>query len=204
MNKRKIHHIWIKLRKFNPWIFFCIAIMSGVVFVFSYRQNNITAIKLRDIVLNVDKQNGDTEAALKELRIFTYSHMNSGLSGGANAIYPPIQLKYRYDRLIKAENDRVTSINNNVYKEAQVYCEQAFPNSLSGGPRVSCIENYVLQNGTKAHPISDALYKFDFVDPNWSPDLAGWSLIISILSFSIFILLFSIDRWIISTLSKHQ
>lgn len=70
-----------------------IAIVASIVCVFALRANNLKALELRDNVVAVDKQNGDIEAALRELRTFVYGHMNTNLSSGPNAIKPPIQLK---------------------------------------------------------------------------------------------------------------
>src|SRR3990167_5612679 len=54
MNKRKLHHIWTKIRPISPWYFLAIALVSGVVFIFAYRHNNVVALDLRDKVLQVD------------------------------------------------------------------------------------------------------------------------------------------------------
>jgi hypothetical protein len=144
--------------------------------VFGLRSNNLAALSLRDNVLKVDQQNGDVETALRQLRIYVYAHMNTDLTSGPNAIKPPIQLKYRYDRLVAIEKDRVSSVNAKVYNDAQTTCEQLFPHGLSGGGRVPCIQDYVTAHGAKEKTIVDALYKFDFASPVWSSDLAGWSL----------------------------
>lgn len=184
MHKRKLHHFWTKIRWLRSWYFLLAAIVFGAVFIFAYRQNNLKALELRDKVLKVDEQNGDVEAALKELREFTYSHMNARLEGGEGAIYPPIQLKYRYERLVAAEKERVKAANANVYTDAQANCEKLYPGSFSGGPRVPCIENYVTTHTATEKPIPDALYKFDFISPSWSPDRAGWSILAAI-SFSV-------------------
>ena len=54
---------------------------------------------------------------------------------------------------------------------------------FSGGPRVPCIEQYVKDHGTTAKSIPDAMYKFDFVSPTWSPDAAGLLLALSAVLF---------------------
>ena len=203
VNKKHLHHIWVKIRPISPWYFLAIAIASGVVFIFAYRQNNIQALSLRDKVLQVDQQDGDIEAALRELREFTYSHMNSSLAGGEGSIYPPIQLKYRYERLVKAEQEKAAATNAKVYSDAQVTCERLYPASVSGGPRVPCIQDYVTQHGGKEQSIPDALYKFDFVSPIWSADLAGWGLVVSVLSFLLFALWYGLERWVRSELNEH-
>jgi hypothetical protein len=54
---------------------------------------------------------------------------------------------------------------------------------------VPCIQQYVQSHSKTAvtATIPDALYKFSFVSPSWSPDLAGWSLLIALLSWVFFI-----------------
>jgi hypothetical protein len=203
MDKKKIHHVWTQIRPISYWYFFAAFLISGIVFVFAYRKNNLTALKLRDNLLQVDKQNGDVEAALKELRQFTYAHMNAGLSGGANNIYPPIQLKYRYERLVQAEKDRVSAENAKIYNEAQNTCEKLYPQGLSGRGRIPCIQQYVDSHGVKEQPIPDALYKFDFVSPVWSSDIAGWSLVVSLVFLLLFIVRFGLGKWLKHSLAEH-
>ena len=43
--------------------------------------------------------------------------------------------------------------------------------------------------------IPDALYKFDFVSPAWSMDLAGWSIVATVVSFALFVILLIADFW---------
>ena len=203
MNKRKLHHVWTKIRPISPWYFLAIALVSGVVFIFAYRHNNVVALDLRDKVLQVDKDNGDVEVALRELREFTYSHMNANLAGGANSIYPPIQLKYRYERLAKAEKEKSAAVNAKVYSDAQATCERLYPASVSGGPRVPCIQDYVTQHGAKEQTIPDSLYKFAFVSPIWWSDLAGWSLIVSLLFFLLFAFRYAVERLVRYELHEH-
>lgn len=203
MDKRKLHHYWRKLRVISYWYFLAGFIIFGVIAVVALRQNNLNAIKLRDNVNQVDKDNGDVEAALKQLREYVYSHMNTNLATGTS-IQQPVQLKYRYDRLVAAEKARTDTANTNVYNQAQAECERLYPGSFSGGPRVPCITNYVSTHGEKQQPIPDALYKFNFEPPRWSPDLAGFSILISVLFFILFALKFVGDRLVKYVLKHHE
>jgi hypothetical protein len=81
-------------------------------------------IQLREKVYEADKSNGDVNTALNNLRRYVYGHMNTNLSSGGNAIKPPIQLKYSYERLQATEQKRVDNANSNVYTQAQLYCQQ--------------------------------------------------------------------------------
>ncbi|MDQ5885921.1 MAG: hypothetical protein QG628_318 [Patescibacteria group bacterium] len=196
MDKKFYQHFSKFLHSFNVMIPLTIAIVASIVCVFALRANNLKALELRDNVVAVDKQNGDIEAALRELRTFVYGHMNTNLSSGPNAIKPPIQLKYRYERLVTAEQDRLSAENSKVYTQAQAICEQRFPKGLSGSGRIPCITEYVASQGVKQNTIPDSLYKFDFVSPSWSPDLAGWSLVIASVAFAVFVVQLILDRWV--------
>lgn len=204
MNKRYLHHVRTKLSPIKSVYLLIAAVFFLVLGLYSARQNNLTAISLRDQVLKADQENGDTEKALRELREYMYSHMNTELASGPSAIRPPIQLKYRYERLVAAEKERVSAQNETIYNDAQRICEQRFPVGLSGSGRIPCIQEYVASRGEKEQPIPDSLYKFDFTSPRWSPDVAGWSLLISALLFMIFLVRLVLDIWLKNQLSDHM
>lgn len=136
-------------------------------------------VELREAVYAADKANGDVEAALRALRSHVYGHMNTNLSSGANAVYPPLQLKYTYERLQDTAQEQARQANQQIYTEAQADCERRYPESYSGGPRVPCIRDYVAARGVQVQTVPDELYKFNFVSPTWSPDLAGWSILLT-------------------------
>ena len=204
MNKRHLHHIWTRFRPISYWYFLVATLVCGVIFVFAYRQNNLGLIKYRDAVFAADEANGDVEKALRQLREYVYAHMNTDLTPDESSIRPPIQLKYRYERLVQAEKDRVSKINENIYHEAQIECEKLFPAGQSGRGRIPCIEERVSQNGVKEQPIAKELYQFDFVSPVWSSDLAGWMLILTGLFSLIFITRFLLEIWVKNRMSANS
>lgn len=153
-------------------------------------------IKLRDAVYAADKNGGDVQGSLQHLQAYVTAHMNTDLSAGPTGVYPPIQLKYTYDRLIRAQGDATGRANSQLYSEAQSYCEQQNSADFSGRNRVPCIEDYVQKhNPQKLRQIPDALYKFSFTSPRWSPDLAGWSIVVAIFSALLFAVSFIVNRW---------
>lgn len=196
MDKKWFKHFYKFLKHVNLWAFLAVAMVSAVVCVFSLRSNNVKALELRDKVVQVDKDNGDIEKALRELREYMYGHMNTNLASGSNAIKPPIQLKYRYERLVKAEQDKLGAANVQIYNDAQVDCERRYPTGLYGSGRIPCVTEYIsTHTSEKPADIPASLYKFDFVSPVWSPDLAGWSLVIASISFALFVVRFGLERW---------
>lgn len=194
MHKRKHNNLWEKLLAIKPWYFLILALVSGVICVGAMRANNQHMSELREAVYAADKNNGDVKGALQELQAYVTSHMNTSLSSGKTAVYPPIQLKYTYERLVEAQNAQFAK-GSTLYNDAQRYCEGQNSADFSGRNRVPCIEQYVLSH-TSAKPaaIPDALYKFSFASPRWSPDLAGWSLLVTIASLSMFVLLLAGKR----------
>jgi hypothetical protein len=194
MNKKALRSFNDRIKLFSPWYLLALALIFGAISVYSLRQNNLTMVRLRDQVFAVDKAGGNVEKALKELREHIYAHMNTNLSSGSN-VKPPIQLKYTYDRLMQAQNKTVST--EQIYTDAQKHCEALYPGSFSGGPRVPCIQQYVASHSQAPQKtIPDSLYKFDFVSPTWTPDLAGWSMLISALFFVLFALRMALDMWL--------
>lgn len=176
MNKRHAHHLWTKFRAVRPWHLLVLLLLCMSVSALALRHNNQTMVSLREAVYQADEEGGDVEGALRALRQHVYGHMNTGLATD-NSVYPPIQLKHTYDRLVAAEQERVKNANEQIYTAAQQHCERLHPESFTGGPRVPCIREYVTSRGVPTKVIPDSLYKFDFVAPKWSPDLAGWSVV---------------------------
>lgn len=195
MQKRQVHHLWVNLKKVSYTYLLAAVLIAGFISAVALRQNNLKALELRDQVLQVDKDQGDVETALNDLRSFVYAHMNAQLATDTS-VYPPIQLKYRYERLVAAEKQRVSKANAAVYTAAQKYCERQNSSDFSGRNRVPCIQDYVTKNGIKEKIIPDALYKFDFASPSWSPDLAGWAVVITFVLFIVLLVRSGLELWV--------
>ena len=174
-----IKHFWHYFRKVKPQYFIVLAVLFGVISLVSLRHNNEQMIRLRDAVYAADKNGGDVEKALRNLRQYVYSHMNTSLASGPNAVHPPIQLKYTYERLQKNEEATLSSGNSSLYNDAQNYCDNQ---SDVGSEVITCIQNYATEHGANLATIPDGLYKFDFTSAKWSADTAGWSIVITSIS----------------------
>lgn len=190
MHKRQAHHLWVKLHWLKPSYFLILALLSGAVCILALRANNAHMAELRAAVYTADVNGSDVQAPLQQLQAYVTTHMNTNLAS-STSVYPPIQLKNTYERLKKAQTDAAAAANTQLYTEAQAYCEQQNATDFSGRNRVPCIEQYVQShNPQKPQEIPDALYKFSFSSPTWSPDLAGWSLVASVLFGLLFIVSF--------------
>ncbi len=177
-----VRKIITKLQWVPYTVFLGLFIISGIVAVYALRHNNQTMVQLRSEVYAADQSGGDVNAALNNLRKYVYGHMNTDLSSGGNAIKPPIQLKYTYERLLETQQQTTAASNSQIYTEAHICCQALVPAGVSGRGRVPCVQDYVTSHGVKTSPIPTGLYQFDFVSPTWSPDLAGWSLVFAALT----------------------
>lgn len=188
----QLSNVWRYIRTFRPWYFLVIAVIFGVISLVALRHNNEQMLRLRDAVYTADKNNGDVEGALRALRIYVYSHMNTSLASGPNAVHPPIQLKYTYERLQQSQQHILGEGNSAIYNAAQKYCESQ---TVIGSEVITCIQNYAATHGAILKNIPDALYKFDFTSAKWSPDLAGWSLVVTVLAGLAFVISGFVSWW---------
>ena len=178
------------------WVFLVVFIISGYISVVALRHNNETMISLRSAVYVADKNNKNIEAALDNLRVYVYGHMNTNLSSGGNAIKPPIQLKYTYERLQATAKQRTDAANAQVTIDAQNYCAAQNPGSdaVVKSNRFDCARDYLSSHTAQSSSVPTALYEYDFISPSWSPDMAGWSLLATAIFFLLFVIIFSLER----------
>jgi hypothetical protein len=194
MQKRKIHHYLNWLKNIKPVYLAILTIISLFICIYALRANNEHMIKLRAQVYAADQNSGDISGTLRNLQAYVTAHMNTNLSSGPNAVYPPIQLENTYKRLVGQAGQQTSTDNSKLYSDAENYCQSQVPNGFSGRYRIPCIENYVNTHSLKQISIEQALYEFDFISPSWSPDLAGWSLFATIF-FAISFLASLIFNW---------
>jgi preprotein translocase subunit SecF len=195
MKKKKLNSIWGWFISIRFWYLIILVIISAAVCLFALRSNNEHMAVLRQNVYNADKSNGDVAGALTNLQKYVTSHMNTNLNSGANAVYPPIQLKYTYNRLVSQISGQDQSVNSAIYTQAENYCQTAIPNGFSGRYRVPCIEQYIQSHSLDQGKVNQSLYEFDFISPTWSPDLAGWSLVATMFILFLLLLNVSINYW---------
>lgn len=169
-----------------------VTLFCGLICLFALRSNNEHMLSLRKAVYAADKNNGNVVLALQRLQSYVTSHMNTNLTSGNGSIYPPIQLKYTYQRLLDQESAAAAATNSTLYTQAQDYCQAQIPVGFSGRYRVPCIEQFIESHDASLSTVPTSLYEFNFLSPSWSPDLAGFSLLafiaLALFSISLFIL----------------
>lgn len=171
-----------QLQRVKTWQLVILLILSAFVSATFLRLNNIGMVERRDAVLAADEQGNDEVTALRlyDLQRYVSGHMNADLSDG-------VYLEASYRRDSKAAYDRATSDSNpngNIYKKAQQVCAPKF--SAYSYAYLQCttdeLAKYPAANDlitSVNYPKADA-YKHAFVAPLWSPDFAGWSVLVTL------------------------
>ncbi len=178
--QKDLYHLWMRVRIVKAWYLVAALALSLVICITMLRQNNLQMVRFRSEVYTADQQNGDVNGALKKLQNYVTGHMNTSLTA-SNGVYPPIQLKYTYSRLLAAAQATADAQKAHIYTDAQSYCQTQNSTDFSGKNRVPCIEDYVTNHKVSAASVPSAMYEFSFISPTWSPDFAGWMVIITML-----------------------
>ena len=192
----KINKTFSIIKNINILYLLIVGCIFGIIAIISLRANNEHMSILRADVYSADQKGFGVQQALDNLQAYVTSNMNTSLYSGKGSVYPPIQLKYTYKRILQQEQLQVQQANSSLYTKAQNYCQSVDPAGFSGNSRVPCIESYISTNGVKTPIVPASLYEFDFISPSWSPDLAGWTLLLSIffLFWAVLVILFRLAQ----------
>ncbi|NTW62202.1 hypothetical protein HGB25_02225 [Candidatus Saccharibacteria bacterium] len=149
------------------------------------RLNNIGMVERRSAVISADNQGETavTQARLYELQRYVTAHMNTDMGKG-------LYLEGSYKRAVQAAYASASASSNpngNIYKKAQAVCEPRFTHWSPA--YVQCTASELAK-----YPASDNLldsidlpradiYLYDYVSPLWTPDFAGWSVVICVVIF---------------------
>jgi len=181
-DKKQINRNLRRLQKVKTWQLIILLLLMGFVSATFLRLNNIGMVQRREAVLTADSV-GDEEitiSRLYDLQRYVVDHMNTDLGKG---IY--LESSYRRDVEIaykEAEND--TNANGNIYKKVQEVCAPQFTyfsyayiqcttDELSKYPAAESLVSSVNL------PNADS-YLHSFISPIWSPDFAGWSVLVCV------------------------
>lgn len=178
--KRTVRRTIKTIQKVKTWQLIVLLVLSAFITATFLRLNNVGMIQRRDAVIAADKQgeNTVTENRLIELQHYVASHMNTG----SNDVY--LASKYERDKeaLIKqaAEAPSESVIN----AEVDAICKPQFSGYSQG--YVECFAREYAKYAPGQDPVSQVRgpdpdkYRFVFMSPFWSPDFAGFSLLLTV------------------------
>ena len=184
-NKRSIHHWWRVLRHIKVWHLIVLLLIFGVISIELLRQNNLGMIERRNLVKQADEQGDDVkiQKSLTELQTYVLNHMNTSM--GTNGIYLEHTYQRAYDRAVQ-QGLQDDSASRNLYNQADAECQATFSKTLSFPAYTQCVSEK-LAGQSSSDPLANAkvpsvdLYRYNFVSPAWSPDPAGFALLITCL-----------------------
>lgn len=183
MNKHKLHHALVVLRQIKLWHLLVLLAVMCLATAFLLRQNNLHMITLRNLVQQADEQNQNIPTALTNLQGYVTTHMNTGM--GEKGIYLSHSYQRAYDQAVQGATSS-GSASSAAYQQADKDCQSLFSRTASFPAYVQCVIDKVAASGTAVDPVKDIkapsadLYRYNFVSPAWSSDVAGWAVLVTL------------------------
>lgn len=179
-DKSRIKQDIKNLQRVKTWQLIILLIIVGFVAATFLRLNSIGMVQRREAVINADKEGNEDDiiTRLYDLQRYVAAHMNTDLGRG-------VYLEHSYNRDLQnwQENEYGTSNpNGNIYKKAQDVCAPQF--SRYSYAYLQCTTNELAKYPAAADPATDTskprqeAYIHAFSAPLWSPDFAGWSVLV--------------------------
>ena len=179
-DKRQVKKSIKQLQRIKTWQLVIVLILTGLVSATFLRLNNVGMVERRAAVLTGDTlgNTDDIQNRLYDLQRYVSEHINAN----TGAIYLEHQYKRDSKKIIDAAGN-TTNQNGNIYKKASDTCDRQF--TIYSQAYLQCflseLRKYPDSGNaptTVALPPTE-LYRHEFVSPLWSPDFAGWSLVIN-------------------------
>ncbi len=180
VDKKIIKRRLKKIYRIKTWQLFVLLAIMLVVSATLLRLNNIGMVEKRNAVMAADKLKDQAaiKSGLIDLQKYVSSHMNSDMGKG-------IYLETSYQTAISdAYTAALGAKSTNVYAEVQHVCMPRY--TTWSMAYVRCVsdelakypEGQSLASEVK-QPVPDN-YLHVYVSPLWSPDAAGWSVLVSV------------------------
>ncbi len=168
------------LQRVKTWQLIIVLIIVGFVAATFLPLNSIGMVQRRDAVITSDKE-GNNDAIINrlyDLQQVVSAHMNTDLGRG-------VYLEHSYNRDLQDWQQNQygdANPNGNIYKKAQEICAPQFSNYSYA--YLQCTTNELAKFPAAADPATDTskprqeAYIHAFTAPIWSPDFAGWSVLV--------------------------
>jgi hypothetical protein len=183
-DKRNIRKNLKRIETVKTWQLIILLILALFITATFLRLNNTGMISRRNAIQGIDKSGDvqDTASRIYDIQRYAASHMNAD----TGVFY----LQGQYDRDVKAAVAAASgdsdSGDNSPQAKADAICN---PNLQIHGYSLAyqnCMLEQLDKQGQVVDPASitlpnPALYRYSFNSPLWSPDFAGWSVVVSLL-----------------------
>ena len=190
VDKKNVRQNLGRLQRIKTWQLIVLLILASFVSATFLRLNNIGMVDRREAVYTADNLGDDTvtQNRLYDLQRYVSAHMNTDMDKGVFLI-----ATYNRDKQ-KLLADASKGPSGNIYKQAQDVCAPRF---INWSPAyVQCtineLDKYPAGDDlNKSVNLPSSPYLHVYSSPLWSPDFAGWSLIVCVV-----ILIMIISRFI--------
>lgn len=181
-DKSRVRKTIKDLQRVKTWQLFVLLILAAFIAATFLRLNNIGMVERRTAVIAADKagKQEDIIRRLYDLQQYVSAHMNTDLGKG---VY--LESTYQQDSqkaLNAASNDQ--NPNGNIYKKAQEVCAPRFNHYSTA--YLQCTTSELAKYPASSDLIgavklpSASAYLHDYESPVWSPDFAGWSVVVCV------------------------
>lgn len=183
-DKRRVKKSIKQLQRIKTWQLLILLVLVGMLSATFLRLNNIGMVERRTAVFQSDKSGDKTTLMnnLYSLQRWSASHMNAS----TGALYLEHTYNRDVERAVKKANSNTSNISKvaaRARKAADAICQQRF-----SGYGVGYSQCFAAEFAKAAPSQSDqlaapelpkpSLYRHEFISPMWSPDFAGWSLVV--------------------------
>lgn len=206
--RRRVRKTIKNLQRVKTWQLVVLLVLMGFVSATFLRLNNVGMLQRREAVINADKQGGSeqdreiTQNRLLDLQHYVAQHMNTD----KNDVY--LAAQYERDKEKRIQEAATTNQSGEVINaKVDAICKPQFSNYNQG--YVDCFAREYAKYAPGANPVSQVKmtdpdsYRFVFAPPFWSPDFAGFSLLVcAVLAVMIFVRLISL--LILRMMLKHK
>lgn len=190
------------IKKIKIWHLFLACIVLFVVGIQSVRMNNLRMVELRQKVFEADKNGQEIKEAMVILQDYVSHHMGTTTQ---------VPLKYSYERAAKAAIDKAQASNGqpaNIFQNLPPECPKENGFYKITNPCVKAhVDKRLAELGGQGSSIPDLpnkqLYIFSFSAPILSLDIAGLSLVMSLLS-GLSAVLASVAKFIRAEISYYK
>ncbi|HEY1085782.1 MAG TPA: hypothetical protein VGE34_03610 [Candidatus Saccharimonadales bacterium] len=188
-DKRQVKKGIKRLQRIKTWQLVILLILFGLLTATFFRLNNVGMIERRTAVLAADKR-GD-ESDLKDnlfaLQRYSAAHMNAS----TGLVY--LEKEYERESQRRMDAAKKSSIKvKDVLEKADKICRARY--SGYGVAYSQCnLDEQAKYKGMNALPSvvnfpNPELYRHEFLSPAWSPDFAGFSLLVCVVITVVIIL----------------
>ncbi len=170
-----------KLKSLAIWQVVVLLILVTIITATLLRMNNVRMLERKEAVIAADKSgdHGMVHDRLRDLQEYVFKHMNAS----TGQIFLEQIYRQKVDQLINdAKNTISSNHEQNAYKIASEICDQKFRGYSQA--YAECFLSEVNKHTTSVNPVTEVklpspnLYIVNFSSPTWSPDLAGFAVVV--------------------------